>query len=161
MIRKLSPDDFDQWKQLRLEAVRLCPTSFGESYSGVEQQDQEWFAQSLQRGDVFAYHKDEKMVGLIGTFTMQPSNMRHRAVIFGLYVKGEYRKLGIASALLEYALTHISDNHQQAHLTVAVDNSAAIALYKKLGFVIYGTDARALLIDGKYYDEYMMVKDNF
>lgn len=41
-------------------------------------------------------------------------------------------------------------------LQVRSDNNAAIALYKKLGFVIEGTITRSIKIDNIYYDEYTM-----
>ncbi|MBL0320325.1 MAG: GNAT family N-acetyltransferase [Alphaproteobacteria bacterium] len=56
---------------------------------------------SLRRGTMFAYETDGEMVGLVGIFAMQPGNLKHRAVLFGLYVKPEYRK-GIASTLVEH-----------------------------------------------------------
>lgn len=37
-----------------------------------------------------------------------------------------------------------------------IGNERAIQLYKKLSFVIEGTIARAIKIDGAYFDEYSM-----
>lgn len=41
-------------------------------------------------------------------------------------------------------------------LTVITKNQAALALYKKMGFVIEGTKKDSLFIDGQYMDEYYM-----
>ncbi len=43
-------------------------------------------------------------------------------------------------------------------LTVMVHNERAIALYKKMGFEIEGTERHALLVDSTYVDEYLMAK---
>jgi len=158
MLRQLEISDFTEWKKLRLEAVKNHPESFGQSYQGVEKQNEKWFQNSLENGDTFAYFKDNQMVGLVGTFTMQPENMRHRAVLFGLYVKKEYTRKGIASALIKQIINHVKPTHKQLHLTVTTNNEAAISLYKKHGFVIYGTESSALLINNKYYDEFLMIK---
>jgi ribosomal protein S18 acetylase RimI-like enzyme len=158
MIRKITIDDFDKWKRLRLEAVKLHPEAFGESYEGVKKQDKKWFEESLKNSVTFTYLQDNKMIGLIGIFSMQPENMRHRASLFGLYVKADHRGKGIAGALVEQVLNYVKPNHKQLHLTVTTTNQVAISLYKKHGFVIYGTEPDALLIGDKYYDEYLMLK---
>ena len=161
MIRQLTANDFQKWKALRLEAVKLNPESFGESLENVQRQDEAWFSDSLKRGSIFTYTitiDSEKMAGLIGTFPMQPDNLKHRAVLFGLYVKPEYRAQGIASALVEHVIGHVKPTHEQIHLTVTTNNKAATALYKKHGFIVYGTEPDALKIGNDYYDEYLMLK---
>ena len=158
MIRKLTTDDFNKWKLLRLEAVKLHPKSFGESLENVQQQDKAWFEGSLKKGTTFAYEQNGEMVGLIGTYSLQPGNLKHRAALYGLYVKPEHRSKGIASSLVEHIINFTKTTHKQIHLTVTTNNEAATNLYKKHGFTPYGTEPDALLIAGKYYDEYMMMR---
>ena len=153
MIRKLGIDDFEKWKKLRLEAVSLHPASFGESYQGIKKQDTEWFKKSLDNGDIFASFKSDSMVGLIGVFSMQPENMRHRAVLFGLYVNAEHRNKNVASSLIDCVVNYVRPTHKQLHLTVTTDNEPAIFLYKKHGFIIYGTQPNALLVNDSYHDK--------
>jgi RimJ/RimL family protein N-acetyltransferase len=45
---------------------------------------------------------------------------------------------------------------EEIALSVWADNPAAIALYKSAGFVVTGQDARAIKIDGIYYDHLLM-----
>jgi ribosomal protein S18 acetylase RimI-like enzyme len=158
MIRQITIDDFEEWKTLRLEAVKLYPESFGQSYEGVQKQDKKWLEQSLENGAMFTYEQNGKMVAIAGTFSMKPENMRHRATLFGLYVNNNHHGKGIASALVNHIIDYTKPNHKQLHLTVTTNNNPAISLYKKHGFVIYGTEPDALLINGKYYDEYLMIK---
>lgn len=158
MIRKITIDDFEEWKSLRLEAVKLHPESFGQSYEGVQKQDKKWAEDSLENGTVFTYEQHGKMVAIAGTFSMKPENMRHRATLFGLYVNAENRGKRIASSLINHIIDYTKPSHKQLHLTVTTTNNPAISLYKKHGFVIYGTEPEALLINGKYYDEYLMLR---
>jgi len=44
------------------------------------------------------------------------------------------------------------------HLTVVKCNEGAQKIYEGLGFSQYGLEEKALKVDGKYYDEIMMVK---
>lgn len=157
-IRKLTTNDFDEWKQVRLEAVKNQPESFGESYNNIVEQDSEWFKKSLANGTTFAKIIEDNIAGLAGTFTMKPGNMKHRAVLFGLYVKPEHRGKKIAEALINHIIEYVKPYHTQLQATVTTNNEVAIALYKKHGFEIYGTDSNVLLIDGSYYDEYLMLK---
>lgn len=41
-------------------------------------------------------------------------------------------------------------------LQVRTDNTHAVQLYKKLGFVVEGTITRSLKIKAVYFDEYLM-----
>jgi len=82
----------------------------------------------------------------------------HRAGIV-LGVKEEFQRKGIASALLLEAdrwaeKTEIS----RLELTVVKENEKAIALYKKVGFVVEGTRHHSLCINGKNTDELYMAK---
>ena len=155
MIKKLTPSDFGAWKQLRLEGVKAHPESFGESYQHIKEQDVQWFEQSLKNGTTFAYEQERQMVGLVGMFSMQPGNMKHRAVLFGLYVKPEYRKQGLADALVHHAIEYAKPDHTQIHVTVTTNNEPAFSLYKKHGFILYGTEPNALRVAGQYFDEYL------
>jgi len=48
--------------------------------------------------------------------------------------------------------------YELLELEVAADNTTAVDLYKKLGFVVYGTRSLSLkLKSGAYYDELLMV----
>ena len=42
-------------------------------------------------------------------------------------------------------------------LSVITDNTAAIDLYRSLGFEQYGCEPRSLKVNGEYYDEYLMI----
>lgn len=43
-------------------------------------------------------------------------------------------------------------------LTVLVDNTVGVALYKKMGFEIEGRKRQSLQVNGSYVDEYYMSK---
>lgn len=47
---------------------------------------------------------------------------------------------------------------EQLTLAVVSGNAGAVALYRRLGFEIYGTEPRALKSDDGYADEILMVR---
>jgi ribosomal protein S18 acetylase RimI-like enzyme len=90
---------------------------------------------------------------------MQPDNLSHRAVLFGLYITPKHRNKGIAGMLIKHVIDYVSSTHEQLHLTVNTTNVSAINLYLKHGFKVYGTLPKALKIGDKYFDEYLMYKE--
>jgi GNAT superfamily N-acetyltransferase len=71
-----------------------------------------------------------------------------------LYVKLEYRGQGISRKLLDFALRNEKDV-ARIHLTVNRYNADSIAVYKHLGFAVYGE--KATDIGGGYVmDDYLM-----
>ena len=84
---------------------------------------------------------------------------RHRAsMAIALYLK--YTGLGIGTIMIEKMLAVAKENGiEQMELEVVADNQNAIALYKKMGFEIFGTFPNNMKYkDGTYADVYWMMK---
>jgi RimJ/RimL family protein N-acetyltransferase len=71
----------------------------------------------------------------------------------------EWRGRGLGERLLRHAV-HAADifGFQRIELGVFATNSAAAALYRKVGFVKEGTKRNAILIDGVHHDEIIMAR---
>ena len=54
--------------------------------------------------------------------------------IWDLVVDSRFRRMGIGKGLMEYAETYAKSDYQYASLAVMEDNTAAIGLYRKLGY---------------------------
>ena len=82
----------------------------------------------------------ERVVGQI-TLHINPTPRRRHVATFGMGVHPDFQQQGVGSKLLAAVLAMCDDwlNVSRVELTVYVDNLAALALYKKLGFVIEGT----------------------
>jgi len=88
---------------------------------------------------------------------MDREKMRHRGDIWGVYVAPDARGTGVGRRVMEHILEHARTRVLQVHLAVTATNAAAVALYDRLGFVRYGTEPRALKVNGRYLDEHLMV----
>ncbi|MGE8367843.1 GNAT family N-acetyltransferase, partial [Cupriavidus sp.] len=57
------------------------------------------------------------------------------------------------------ATAHASKNWASAQLNLCVnaENTAAKQLYESLGFATFGIEPRAMVVDGRFYDEQHMV----
>ena len=68
--------------------------------------------------------------------------------------------IGVGNYLMEYVLEKSKEGGlTKVNLDVRVDNEKAIHLYEKFGFEKEGTIKKCLLIDGVYYDNYIMGRE--
>ena len=101
-----------------------------------------------------------EVVGNLGLET-HPNRPRIRhAGSLGMAVRDDWQGKGVGTALMGAALD-LADNWlnlRRIELSVYVDNSAAVALYKRFGFEIEGTHRRYAFRDGEYVDAYSMAR---
>ena len=156
-IRQLREQDWTLVKEIRLEALKLHPEFFGGSYEEESLRSDEDFKQHLIKNDIFGAFIENKLVGAAGFFQFTLQKLKHRGTLFGLYVRQENRGQGVADQLIKAVINHARQQVLQLHCTVTIDNKAAINLYQKHGFQIYGTEPRSLKVDKNFYDEHLMV----
>jgi putative acetyltransferase len=99
------------------------------------------------------------VVGNAGVHPPPQVRRRHSAAI-GMAVAREAQGQGVGTALMA-ALVDWADNWAQLlrlELTVFTDNQAALALYRKFGFVHEGTHRAFALRDGVYVDAHCMAR---
>ncbi len=99
---------------------------------------------------ILVYVKGRKVIGFLMYIELEFS-----VDILDIVVLEKYRKQNIASCLLDYMISGLSDSVKLITLEVRASNNAAICLYKKFGFTING-------IRKKYYgeeDAYLMGRD--
>lgn len=157
IVRRLIADDSAAFRQLRLAGLLEAPTAFGSSYAAEKDSTDEDFAGIIGRNYVAGAFVDGRLAGVAAFFAMTSEKTSHRGTIWGVYVDPACRGRGIAQLLIEDVLAHAKDVVLQVHLSVVAGNEAALALYEHLGFVRYGHEPRSLRIDGRFYDEYLMV----
>lgn len=157
-IKTLTPEDWQDWKTIRLEAVRLHPEAFGGSYEDESRHPDDIFKQALQKNTIFGAYINNVLVGVAGFFILSSRKTKHRGNLFSMYLKKEYRGQYIAGELVKAVINHAESRVEQLHCSAVTTNPAAIALYKKYGFEIYGTEPRSLKVGDHYYDEYLMVR---
>ena len=81
--------------------------------------------------------------------------LRHKGLLFRMYVAKTAAGQGIGRALIEQVIGRARQLPalEQINLTVATHNIRARHLYESLGFVCYGTEPNALKLNGSYADE--------
>jgi putative acetyltransferase len=101
----------------------------------------------------------EEVVGQVG-IEMRKNPRRRHAATLGMAVKTSARRQGVGSALLTAGI-NLAERWlavRRIELEVYTDNEAAVALYKKFGFVVEGTLRQYAFRDGQFADVYLMAK---
>lgn len=85
--------------------------------------------------------------------------LRHKGILFRMYVSKEFRGKGIAKKLIEEVVKRAKklNGIEQINLTVIANNATAKALYQKIGFITFGSELNAIKWKGKYFTEDQMV----
>lgn len=154
-IRRVTPDDAEASRNLRLQALQDHPEAFGSSYEEAQHLTVEDFAKRLTNGVTLGAFEGEVHVGTIYVAVNSRIKTRHQAYIHAMYVAPEARGKGIGAQLIQTALDYLRENEPQVEdvlLSVAVGNAAAKALYEKMGFVAWGIHPRALKLGERYVD---------
>jgi putative acetyltransferase len=103
---------------------------------------------------------DGEVVGHLGLHTTPTRPRRRHAAGIGMAIHDDWQGKGIGTALLAAAVD-MADNWlgiTRLELTVFADNSPAVRLYEKFGFVVEGTLAAYALRAGRYEDVYTMAR---
>ena len=158
-MRLLVPEDWQAWRDLRLEGLRNAPSAFLSSWADESIYSEDDWRRRIARNQIFAgFDVQESLLGGIGFYQMTATNLRHRGMMWGVYLRPAARGTGLANALMETMLEHAKSCVLQVHCGVDPDNAPARKLYERHGFIPCGTEPRALKIDETYYDELLMVK---
>lgn len=155
-IRLLGLADAQDFRDIRLSALKESPEMFGSTYACEEKLSIEVFEARLRDAMVFGAYIDKEIVGL--SILKQDGGPKdaHKAYLSGVFVAPEHRGRGIAEKLLLAVKCYANEHMEQIMLTVVDGNKAAISLYEKQGFKIYGVEPRALKEGTEYRDEILM-----
>jgi len=158
----LTPGDAETFRALRLGALKECPTAFTADYETNVRRPLSHFAAQLQPDpDSFMVgaFRNVDLVAMAGFYRSKGPKLRHRGNIWNVYVAPDLRRGGLGRQMLRdvIALARTLDGVIQIHLAVVADNVSARTLYLKCGFKIVGHTPRAVHVDGKYFDEDLLV----
>lgn len=155
-VRRLTGKDAAAFQALRLKGLREHPDAFGSSLEEEVDRSLDQIAEALDARFVAGCERDGVLVGVGGIRRGDSVKTRHRAVIWGMYVDPEARRLGAAALLLSSLIDHARGRVEDVTLTVAAHNEAALRLYRSFGFIEYGLDPGALKLGNDYIDERLM-----
>lgn len=162
IIREATLTDTEQFRLLRLDGLQKSPASFPGDYSTIVNHPQAYWEERLkadQNQTIFFAERESQLIGMTGIRRGESSKIKHSAEIWGVYVQPEWRGLRIADSLIEACTEWAKSNEVNTlHLGALAASTSAVRCYQRCGFIMSGTQPRALFYDGKYYDGYFMFK---
>lgn len=150
-IRRLTVADALAYRSLRLRGLREHPQAFTSSW-------EEDGAKPLSASEARLTSDHQRLWGALEAGTLQGmaglellprAKERHKARVAGMYVAAEGAGFGMGTALLHAVMADArSIGISDLVLTVSEGNASALALYRKMGFVVFGTEPRAIVVNG-------------
>ena len=156
LIRRTHVDDAEAMTELRR---REAVARFIYSYPSDRVDRVRAFIANLgPHNHSFVAELDGRVVGMAGLHVRQ-GKLRHSGFV-ALGVHDAFHGRGIGRALMDQLLD-LADRWLgllRVDLTVLDDNHKAQRLYEQLGFVVEGTQRKAVFVDGAYHDVLMMAR---
>jgi ribosomal protein S18 acetylase RimI-like enzyme len=151
LVRRLAPLDAGVYRALMLDGYGRDPAAFTATVAERAGLPLAFWEERLAPGDtrgkiVLGALVNGELAGALGLeFTERPK-LRHKASLFGMYVKPHARRRGLGCLLVEAALEAARQHGGivQVQLTVTQGNPAPEALYARCGFVAYGIEPMAV-----------------
>ena len=157
-LRRLTVPDAPHYRELRLEGLRLYPEAFGASWEDEFARPLAWFEERIEHNALFGGGPPASPVlaGVAGLLVPKAAKLRHKGVLWGMFVRPEAQGAGLGTALVARVIEHAAQVVEEIQLKVVASNTAALRLYARAGFEQYGVDRRALKVGDHYYDEVLM-----
>ena len=161
-IVKLMPEEWQLYKQIRLEALLMEPQAFSSRYENtLKKPDSDWQeglieVQAGEKSWLLFAKENDSIIGMIGAYRSEIADV---VVIVAVYVKKDKRGKGVATALMKAILAEVGRKgiFRKAQLTVNTDQLSAVALYRHFGFQII-KEKTGVMGNGNTYSEYIMEK---
>jgi GNAT superfamily N-acetyltransferase len=136
-IRRVSADEWQLQRDVRLSALRDTPAAFASTYEQeVAFGENEWRARA--RNGLFVALDGPAPVGLAAGFR-DPAAAAHHRELVSVWVAPEFRGRGIAGGLVDaVAAWARDDGARELALWVVIDNGSARASYERAGFMSTG-----------------------
>ena len=163
LIRQIRPDDWQKFKSLRIEAVRLHPEAFGATYEyELAKSDEQWQERAREgatsKDNVIVVADNQcQLVGMVGLYR-DSGKHAHVAHIWGVYVQSDFRGHNLGCALMREALACARgmEGLRKVSLQVNATATPAYQLYRSCGFRETGRQFQEMCVDGVYYDMLLM-----
>ncbi|MFZ3301256.1 MAG: GNAT family N-acetyltransferase [Microgenomates group bacterium] len=159
-IEKLTAKNLQEFRSIRLEALRLEPQAFGDTYEVLDKKnDNFWIKQLSSKSQVwYGAYAGDSIVGIGSIKYAKALKFNHIAHLSGIYVKKEYRGQGIGKLLFKTRIDEAFNNEKikKLKLIVNISQTNAIGLYESYGFKKVGDLEAEFKIGNIFYDAYLM-----
>jgi RimJ/RimL family protein N-acetyltransferase len=162
-VRELRPSDLEAYKALRDHALAHHEAAFNSDAATEARRSAASYASRLgdeaNSGFALGAFRGDRLVGAV-TLERDPRiKVRHIGHVIDTMVHSDEIGHGVGRALMGALVERASADPelQQLTLTVTAGNAAAERLYSRAGFVVFGTQPRAIRVGNRFLDKHHMV----
>lgn len=141
VVRRLGPDDWQDWRDLRLAALADSPLAFASSLEREQGRTEGEWRGWLARDSGFAAvgYEEGAPAGIIGAYLKDEPPHGRVSELISMWVLPEHRGRGVGDALAAAVDRWTEDRGlDRVHLWVAEENALAERFYARLGFTRTG-----------------------
>jgi GNAT superfamily N-acetyltransferase len=141
MVRRVEPDDWQAYREVRLAALRDAPTAFGSTYEQARELPEAEWRRRLGSGVGFlVYAPDGRPIGIAGGYVNPENGLPG---LLAMWVGPSARGQGVAAELVEAVAGWAKGTGaDRIQLWVTETNDTARRLYERLGFTYNGEQCR-------------------
>lgn len=158
IVRRCTEDDYEQLREVRLEALRLHPENFGSELEREEAFTRDEWLSRMATAVTFGGFVDGRLCGICVFAKSSNRKTGHTGEIGAMYVRAAQRGKGLSNALMEALIDHAVSEVEQLKLTVNAENLAAIRFYERHGFRAIGKYPNSLRVGDRTYEELIMFR---
>ncbi len=156
----LKPVHAEIYVALRREMLIDSPWSFGAHATQDKASDIDHIRNSLSLPyyAICGIIENNRAIAVTGVRREEAVKRRHIASVWGVYVTPEFRRKGLARAVVSHAIATARTwpDLESLHLSVSENSPKAQQLYESLGFRVWGNEPNALQVNGISYAEIHM-----
>ncbi|WP_299547072.1 GNAT family N-acetyltransferase [uncultured Tateyamaria sp.] len=151
--RLLGIEDAQAWLVLRQEGATIAPSGFLVTEAESRAMTVEMASNVLAYGGLRGVFDDDALVGFCGYRPQRTERTRHRAELGPFYVTPDFQGTGAAQAMMRGVLDEARvGGVVQIELSVAPENTRAIAFYERQGYEQFGVLPDAIRENGTSED---------
>jgi ribosomal protein S18 acetylase RimI-like enzyme len=150
IITRLPVERWPEYRELRLHALKTDPQAFGQSWDEADKYPEERWRQRLidaaegRSWLVFA-EREGRLTGMAGAYQWPEDVEANRAMVIAVFVDPELRGQRIGERLVQAVLDQLAATGlDSAILAVNPEQTAAVRLYERMGFVATGSEVNTL-----------------
>ena len=134
-VRPLGEDDWQDYRSVRLAALRESPEAFAASIGEEEAYGEDLWRERMRRSARLVAEREGDAVGVVSVGTAKGGEDDSAGELFGLWVHPGARGSGVATTLVKEG-ARLATERGQTHLVywVGTENGRAVAFASGMGF---------------------------
>ena len=132
-VRPLGEDDWQDYRSVRLAALRESPEAFVATAEDEASYDEDFWRERMRRSARLVAERDGEAIGVVSVGSAKED--KTAGELFGLWVRPEARGSGVATTLVRQG-ARLATERGQSHLVywVGTENGRAVAFASGMGF---------------------------